>query len=814
VALAAMAQPALAEEAADASAQAAEGAAPAKAGSFTTGVAKGRDLLDSAISASTIDAERIARLAPLSFGALLSNIPGVRADSALSQSNITIRGLPMSTTGAKFLQLEENGLPVLEFGDIMNATADSFIRADLNVAQVQSIRGGSASTFASNSPGGIINLIDATGEVTGGAIQASSGLNYKEHRVDFTYGHKVDDTLRYQVGGFWHTGVGLRQVGYDGVKGGQIKFNITKSFTGGYLRLYLKFLDDRTPGLAPTPIQTTGTNADPRYVSLPGFDARYGALLSANIANNVILGQNNTVTSDPFSEGMHFKSKSVGLEGSVDLAGWTVTDRFRAAFNSGSIITNYPARFGPAQAFADSLGGAGSIISYASGPRAGQVITSPSTLNGNGLLMGAQVVDARFNSLDNITNDLRASRVWKVGGGDLTTTAGFYKSRQTIDAFLSYSSLVTDLADGGRASLINITRADGTPVTQNGNYAFNGAYFYFAPPERYKVNYDTNAAFGSVNFHRGKVAIGGSLRYDFGSARGSQIGAALGGGRVGMTSFDMNGDSVLRGPEFLVGILPLSQPAPVNYNFHYLSWSTGINYRLSDGLAVFARYSRGGRANSDRMLFTSLLNTTTGGLNDTKAVVDYVRQAEAGVKFRQDALVLNLTGFLANTLEHNIFFGTVINRNYRAYGFEFEGEYHSGGFDLFTGAIYTKAKIVSDLVNPAVNGNVPQRQPELVVTVTPQYRIGRFEVGGNVIATTSSYALDTQQLKIPGYTTVNGFVQFRPTERLTLSLNAKNLFNVLGVNFVGTTGTVQAGTIVNAAAINGRSVQASARLAF
>ena len=43
-----------------------------------------------------------------------------------------------------------------------------FVRADLTLSQVQAIRGGSASTFSSNSPGGVINLISKTGEEEGG----------------------------------------------------------------------------------------------------------------------------------------------------------------------------------------------------------------------------------------------------------------------------------------------------------------------------------------------------------------------------------------------------------------------------------------------------------------------------------------------------------------------------------------------------------------------------------------------------------------------------------------------------------------------
>jgi outer membrane receptor protein involved in Fe transport len=75
------------------------------------------------------------------------------------------------------VQLQEDGLPVMEFGDIIGASSDTFLRADLNLERVESIRGGSASTFASNSPGGIINFISATGEQAGGMLMLGSGIN-------------------------------------------------------------------------------------------------------------------------------------------------------------------------------------------------------------------------------------------------------------------------------------------------------------------------------------------------------------------------------------------------------------------------------------------------------------------------------------------------------------------------------------------------------------------------------------------------------------------------------------------------------------
>ncbi|NCX05952.1 MAG: TonB-dependent receptor, partial [Actinobacteria bacterium] len=64
-------------------------------------------------------------------------------------------------------------------------------------------------------------------------------------------------------------------------------------------------------------------------------------------------------------------------------------------------------------------------------------------------------------------------------------------------------------------------------------------------------------------------------------------------------------------PETQVTLMPLNAQRPVNYNYHYWSYSAGVNYRLSDALAIFGRYSRGGRANADRFLFGNNTNPTT-----------------------------------------------------------------------------------------------------------------------------------------------------------------------------------------------------------
>ena len=74
---------------------------------------------------------------------------------------------------------------------------------------------------------------------------------------------------------------------------------------------------------------------------------------------------------------------------------------------------------------------------------------------------------------------------------------------------------------------------------------------------------------------------------------------------------------------------------------------------------------------------------------------------------------------------------------------------------------------------------------------------------------------NVNQLIMPGYTTVNGFVEVRVLPSVALSINANNIFNTLGLTEEEDGSMVPGITnYVRARAINGRTVSATARLNF
>ncbi|MFN3818883.1 TonB-dependent receptor domain-containing protein [Blastomonas sp.] len=782
---------------------------------FSTGMAKGRDRLDSATSTSSLRGEDVRKLGSRSIGDILRTMAGLRVESGIGEgnNNYTVRGLPLAAGGSKYMQFQEDGLPLLEFGDLFNVGTDVYLRNDFNIAQIETIRGGSASTFASNSPGGLINILSRTGDVEGGSIQLTTGINYDEKRVDFAYGARLGENTRFHMGGFYRSGEGPRRVGFDGWRGGQIKANITREFENGYVRLYLKYLDDRSPTFAPYFVNITGTNEDPQYRNFAGFDLRRDSVLSPSLGPVVTLDENNQLAAFPIATGQSAVSKSVGLEAQFDVAGWTITEKMRYAANGGDFSRAFPNTANTVSAFAAGQGGAGSTARYASGPLAGQPILPTDMINGNGLLSLYFVSFVRARSLDNFTNDLRASRVWELPGGKLTTTVGAYLATQDLHTTWLHTAMNIDANGNAGTAMVDITSAAGVPQTLNGYFAFGRSSSLFR--RAFDVDYKVFAPYGSINYHFGKIAIGGSVRYDTGRVRGSLVGADLNNGSNGLITRDMNDDGIITRAETRVAVLPFTQPGQVNYNYGYLSYSGGINYRVSEPFSLFGRYSKGARANADKILFTPLIDNNDGSVRSTRDKQDVVKQLEGGVKYRQNGITFNATAFRVTAADHNVLNGaaTRTDRSYRATGVELEGGVHRGPFSLMLGATYTKAKITKDLLDASLTGKEPRHQPDWTFTATPQVDLGAAVLGASIVGMTKSFAQDSNLLVMPGFTTVDLFTQIKVFKGGTVTLNANNVFNKLGI-FEVNQASVPANGIGFARAINGRTISGSLRFDF
>jgi len=772
-----------------------------------TGVAKARDPLDSATSTSVIKDIDIERLESPSLAELFRNIPGIRVEAGAGEINnsFTVRGLPLVGQGTKYLSFQEDGLPVMGVGDLAGAAVDTFLRADHNVAQVESIRGGSASTFVSDAPGGVINLISKTGEVEGGSAQVSHGLDYDSNRIDLDYGGHLGGNWRFHVGGFYRQGEGPLRTGFEAMRGGQIKANITHDFDGGYLRFNMKVIDDRVPSFYNGPIALSGTDGSPTYGAVPGFDIRRDSVYSRNSSSYLTpIGPSN------LQDGSRIKSLALGAEAQITVAGWTVTDRFRYTSQSSDGNLDLPVAYFPTSLAAFALtDGAGGTLTYANGPNAGQP-ADPHGVTSLSFLLKANRPDLGF-----VVNDVRASRVWNVGGGNLTMTVGLYAASQKQ---VSSQYMITTLQDGvggGNNALLNLNLPaafGGGPLTEN------GVLLYGQPNSpahtQLNVTYGKLAPYASVNYQAGKLAIGGSIRYDHDKTTGTAAQSST------TVARDVNGDGTISSPEQGVSLIVPSDIRPLNIRHGYASYSLSANYRIAEPLSLFARYSLGGRAASEPILFSGALDRS-GNLIDSTAGHDSVRQLEGGFKFRSNGIFVNLTGFYALTRElalqvRNDANGAAqyiaVSRGYRTYGTELEAGIRRGPFSVNGSATLTGGKITR-AEEPSLVGNTPRHQATLVYRVSPQFDIDKVTLGADLIGQTKSYVQDVNKLKMPGYATVGLFAQVRPVERLVLSINASNVFNQRAyVDLMEATMPVTG--IGTGRALYGRLITTSARVFF
>ena len=726
-----------------------------------TGVVNPRAKIKSSVSITTMDVKQIEQSAPRSTAEIFRSIPGIRSESSGGEgnSNISVRGVPISSGGSKYLQIQEDGLPVLLFGDIAFATADIFTRFDGNVARIEAIRGGSASTLSSNSPGGIINFISKTGKTEGGLVKTSFGLDYNNFRTDVDYGTKIGDGLYFHVGGFYRAGEGVRKTGSTSNNGGQVKFNLTKEFENGKVTVYAKFLNDRAAAYMPMPVKVTGTNANPSWGSVSGFDATTGALQSIYLNHNVGLGPDGELRRGNVADGMNPVSKSIGVNASFDLEdGWKISENGRYSSNSGGFIAPFPAEVGSASAIAASFG-AGSTLTFAN---SGTPFNNP-----NGLVSRIHMFDTQLNDLSNFMNDLRVTKKFnKVG-----ITAGYFKSIQNISTSWLWNSYLQEVSDDN-PRLINVTNAAGQLLSDNGLYAY-GTPAWGNLARNYDTQYNVSAPYVNVSIDATEnLSFEGGLRYDLGKVSGSFAGGTS-------RTYDINNNGTISVPEQNVFAVNTAAETAVNYDYDYVSYTLGANYLLTAKQSLFARYSKGAAAKADRILFSGLDYLDGSKIN----ALDFLTQAELGYKLKFPKGYMYATAFHSKTDEQGGYEATsnsIIQNNYKSYGLELESSYNiMDNFNLKGALTYTKAEITSG----DNKGNEPRRQPKLMYNLMPTYNFSENKntIGLSFIGQTKAFAQDSNQLVMNGFVIVNAFVEVGITKGLSVNLSGNNLFDTLAI---------------------------------
>ncbi|MFG6413657.1 TonB-dependent receptor domain-containing protein [Roseateles sp. DC23W] len=718
-----------------------------------TGTSSAKSKMRTSVAISTIESEGVAAVTAASSTDLLRGVPGIRAEASGGESNanVAVRGIPVSAGGARYIQFQEDGLPVLQFGDVAFATPDTWMRADAGFERLEVVRGGSAALLATGAPGGILNFISKTGLEQGGSLQLSKGLDYDHTRVDFGYGGRLSPKTRFFIGGFYRTGDGGRE-GADGTEnGGQVRSNVTFELQGkSFVRFSIKHLDDHSPTFMPTPV---------RYVNgsiqeIPGLDPRRAAFYDAAWPlDNTLTGTNGRATSN-IRDGLSAKSDAFGVEADLDVGGgFRLQNKFSWSKNSGRFIGIFPG---------DDVAAAPSGTTLATGPDAGAAYT--------GNKFTAVIFNTKVDNAGLMANDLKFSRDFDLGGGTkVSAVAGLYSSVQELDLTWNFNQYSLS-ASGEGARVLNV------PGVLNGSPGFGGCCSNMQDSK-----YTTNAPYVVLNLESGALSADIGLRRDNQKASGAYYQSNAG------LSYD------------------LTRPNAIDYDFGRTSYSLGGNYALSKDLSVFARYSDGAAYNADRITFFNNPNLVNG--KSPTIPTNKVKQAEVGVKVRGGGMSLFATLFHAKTDEVNVDVTTVPifarENSYRSNGLELEGAARVGIFNLVGGLTYTKAK--------QADGRAPKRQAKVVYQLTPTAYIGdALTIGVGIVGTTKSLddgPTGPLTITLPAYTVVNAFASYALNDRVTLALAANNLLNELAY----TESNDGRGA---ARAYTGRTVKASLRYSF
>lgn len=789
-----------------------------------TAAPAGATMQEASVSVSSFNEEDILKLAPRSTAEMFRALPGIRAESSGGggNANITIRGIPLATGGSKFMQIHEDGLPLLEYGDINFGNADNFIRYDWSIGLVESVRGGSASTFASNSPGGVINLISNTGEQGGGAIGTSFGVDYDEFRVDFAYGGEINSDLYFHIAGHSRVGEGPRETGFNGDEGGQLKFNITQVLENGHVRFYFKNIDDHATTYLPAPVLVKSNG---EFGAVTNFDASSQSLHSPATANISTFDSFGNPRSRDVRDGIESNVTSFGLEVDLEVAeDLFFVNRFRTSDITGGFISPFTDTFGAygpqsagsmAQAICDSArDGEGNPFNCAST----SVTLAGTNTSYDGLAFLNLLFDTEFNDLGNTINDMNLRKEWDNG---VSLTAGFYYSKQNIAT--SWNSWQTSIqtVEGGNSQYLHITDADGAALVNNGLWAPSFLSW------EWDLQYTTTAPYVNLGFEVDENWLFDvSVRRDTVDANGELISACCGG----TTDVDLNGDGVISGNTedasaangfgFGGGVINLNRANGssqlVNYEANNTSFSLGGSYLYSDNMTIFARYSEGGRAIADRLLQIAGTLNADGSLTSTTSGFDETEQLEVGIKYNTRDFQINATLFdtLTSDTQAELTSGLTFIREYDATGLELEGLYEFGhGLTLTGNLTWTDAEISKDAFNPAIVGKTPRRQADYIYTITPQYQNDDILLGATFQGSGDFYVGDSNELKQDAYVITNLFATYYVSDELSISMNVNNLTDEFIIT-ESEESSASAGDIIRARPLNGRTTNISIKYQF
>ena len=794
-----------------------------------TGTATGTQKLQATYAVTTVNTEKISQRSPQSTADMVEAIPGfhVEGSGGVGGNNVFARGIPQPGS-FRFISVQEDGLPVFQAPELAFLNVDELYRVDETVSTMEAVRGGTATIFASNAPGGLINFVSKTGgEELDGVAKLTVG-DYSQLRADFNYGGPLldQDDWRFNVGGFYRFDEGVRDPGFPANRGGQLKANITKLLDDGYIRFRGKYLNDRNIFYLPIPVRggncaplseqpdpaTPCEVRDEDIEEVAGFDPNYGTMTTIDAARVQVPVPGGGTLEHNLRNGVQAELTQFGGDIQLGLGdGWTVRNNFRVMsgtvdFNAIFSLSNPTTAEAFAQSQVDDLGGTGFQYSVA---HTGEAVTPSSLPAGNPATNGLVVEAGWWNvqrPFNMFANELRVTKEFEEANN--TLTGAFYFTDFSSDEDWNFNNVLLDVqaGDGNHPRLLDLT-VTGTPdgavqVTDDGFTSY-GAFYRNA----------ANNGHAFVGWLQDEWSPHEQVDLDLGLRFESRT---LTGNTEVLGTFDLGGptladDAVTWGTgEF----------KPYSETYDELAVSAGVNVDVvPDRVAVFARGTEGYRTPD----FDQFAEQTAEDTEISRPATEEVQQYEAGLKYSSPTLGAFVTGFWSK-LDNTPFSDEVVDEttgnlvpldllaDSETFGVETEVVW-----EPIPGA---RLDVTSTIQNPEINnlrfdgppvggvtdeelaqldGNQVTRIPKFILSATPSYET---ELPGNrsfAIFGTWRHLGDrfndfANRNLLPDYSRFDAGVDFGIASDVTLQARVQNITNSIGL----TEGNPRVGQILGA----------------
>lgn len=764
----------------------------------------------SSSSITTFGDDALEEIGPLTLSDVFAEVPGVWAETSGGQAaaNVFVRGIP-APGQFLFTHINVDGMPVFEEHGIGFLTPDGLLRVDETIRRVEAVRGGSASVFASNSPGGIFNHITRKGTPNFEGVIKGEWGNFNHYRVDGLYSGPISDETTFMVGGFYRIDDGVRDPGFTGNEGGHIRASVTHQLDDGEFTVYGDYIDEENIFYLPIPLALDG---DGELTSIDGLDANFGTLVSDDIRLATFVQPGGNTQTFDLSDGINNEAVSVGGEFNYDIGDWKLVNKTRYIDATTNFISAIAFSVAEAQSFLDGqleaaqdeFGADRLALRFARdgiGTETTFDFVGPGGAggnNGNGLL-GVSGFFGVVSDFDNFQNDLQFGRVVEAFGSH-SLTLGFYASIYSIAQTQQVATYLHEVDNSPENLEIFAVDDSGDvvgAVTQNSflqygngyeNYAGDGEVFAIYAADEWQITRQLRL---DINFRYERQDLEGAVET--------------------VDVFNESGNN----PLIPQTGLPTLADDEINFGtgnfiafsegYDEFAYSIGTNYELFNWLAFYARASDGFRTPT----LDDLAVATLGAGDSGDLRVNDIFQVEGGFKIDLPYLQAFITGFFSDFADQTFTepvldeAGNQVNvtilQSADTVGLEAEAEVGPFfGFSLNAKATFQQAEIssfdlastgagfgIEDTSFAGLSGNDVPRVPGRIIIIRPTYSFDFDDYFGSVFIdifnTDDRFQDFGNTVVLPGYTTLGAGAVLNIEGGLTLKVTADNLTNKIGL---------------------------------